>query len=112
MTPWSHEDRGLGVGLLFIADVPGGFLLRSLIPNLSKEHKNGNKLKKCFIGTYFVLSHSADDQRAHHARQGTNTVRNSHQNTGVTRSDVKMIDVETYRRHTRKNYYVEKAKEA
>lgn len=46
-----------------------------------------------FSSSYLVFGHRTDNKRAHHSRQSTHAVRNTHQDAGVAWSDIQMIDI-------------------
>lgn len=50
--------------------------------------------KLCYYSSsYLVFGHRTDNKRAHHPRQSAHAVRDAHQDAGVARSDVQVIDV-------------------
>lgn len=42
---------------------------------------------------HLVFCHCANNQWAHHPRQSTDTVGDAHQDTGIARGDVQVIDI-------------------
>lgn len=45
--------------------------------------------------TRLVPRHGADDHRADHPRQGAHAVGDAHEDAGVARGDVQVVDIET-----------------
>ncbi len=44
---------------------------------------------------YLVFSQGSNNQRTNHSRQRSHPVRNAHQDAGIARSNVQMIDIKT-----------------
>lgn len=49
-----------------------------------------------WLNSHLVLRHSANNQWANHPRQGTHTIRDTHQDTGISWSDVQVIDIKAW----------------
>lgn len=45
-----------------------------------------------------MLGHGADNEGTDHSRQGSHSVGDPHENAGVARSDVQVVDIKTYGR--------------
>lgn len=50
--------------------------------------------------THFVFSQSSNNQGTNHARKRPHPVRNAHQDAGIARSNVQMIDIKTWQQST------------
>lgn len=61
-----------------------------------------NKNKLCILKggksspLYLMFSHSSNNKGTHHSRQRSHTIRNAHQDAGIARSNIQMIDIETW----------------
>lgn len=44
---------------------------------------------------YLVFSQSSNNQGTHHSRQSSHPVRNAHQDAGIARRNIQMIDIKT-----------------
>lgn len=46
-------------------------------------------------GRYLVPCHGAHNERTDHSREGSHSIGDAHENAGVTRGNVQVVDVET-----------------
>lgn len=77
-----------------------GSRTNAMLPIMNSNHWNffmSLTQTACSPFTHLVLCHGSHNKRADHSRQGAHTVGNSHQDAGITRSDVKVVHVETCR---------------
>lgn len=61
--------------------------------DLNATHVKNYIMDNCH--THFVFSQSSDNQGTNHARKRPHPVRNAHQDAGIARSDIQMIDIKT-----------------
>lgn len=57
------------------------------------EHQTLPCLVSARGSSYLVLCHSTNNQRAHHPRQSSYTVRDSHEDAGIAWRNVQVIDI-------------------
>ena len=45
------------------------------------------------VSLHLVFSQRSDDQRTHHSRQSSHAIGDSHQDTGIARGDIQVVDI-------------------
>ena len=58
------------------------------------------------VSLHLVFSQRSDDQRTHHSRQSSHAIGDSHQDTGIARGDIQVVDIKPWEQSETKNHAI------